>query len=193
MTTRTVPAPVWAVVLLVGLCSACGETQFEYNQQLNYTASLRLQNAEPTGNDRTVVLAEGVDFELTTMTPELVQYKGRFKELQIQKLSYTIRDNTLNADIDAIEVALGPLGAADPSAADAVLIATIDSLPAGTDGAGDAEIHHENTSAASPLVFDLDFGVAQGTEFQVQAGAQPPTGGLTLDVELFLTLIADPI
>jgi hypothetical protein len=173
--------------------TACGETEFEYNQQLNYTANLQVAATGPSNTDTTVVMAKGVDFELTTMTPDLVQYKGKFKELRLQKVTYIVRDNRLNADIDAIEVAFGPLGATDPSDPEAVLVATIDAIPAGSDAAGDAEIHHENTRSAAPLVFDLDFGIAQGTEFQVQAGDQAPQGGITLDVEIFLTLIADPI
>lgn len=190
MNCQNVAVRVCAVVLLLG-CAACGESQFEYNQQLDYDVSLRVPTSEPAGADRTLVVADGVEFTLTTMTPDLVKYQGRFKELRIEQLNYTVTNNRLNVPVDAIEVAFAPLGVDDPSDPDAVLFATIDGLDAGANASGDAEIHHENTEAASRYVFDLDFNVAQGTEFQVQAGDAAPSGGLDLHVTLFLTLIAD--
>lgn len=194
MTTTRVPILACAAValcLLIG--TGCGETEFEYSQQLNYTTTLQLSPTEITADDRTVLLAKGTDFTLTTMTPELVQYKDKFKELRIEQLTYEVTDNTLDADIDAIEVSFGPLETNDPSDASAVLIATVDAIPAGSNAAGDAEIHHENTRSAAPHVFGLDFAVIQGTEFQVPAGTQAPSGSMKMSVELFITLIADPL
>ena len=182
-----------AIVTLSIALMACGETNVEFVQQMNYTTTLSLTGDDGgtiSPSDQTILLRSGVDFMLAEQTPELASHRGRFEALQIQQVTYAIKSNSISADIGALEIAVGPLGVDDPSAPDAVLIATIPQIAARGGGEGAAEVHHENSVPAEAHVFPLDFGIAQGAEFQVAAGSEVPQGSITLDIEMFLTLVA---
>jgi hypothetical protein len=176
----------------------CGDEQTEFRQDLMYTAILTLDSDNAgmaAASDQTVLVSSGVDFFLSVESPDLVEYrdKSRFRELQIQKVEYSVQSNSINRDIAALEIAVGPVGVEDPSASDAVLIATTGPIEAGTEPEGDAEIHHSNAAAAAKHVFGLDFGVSQGAELQVSSGETVPGGSLKVDVVMTLVLIADKL
>lgn len=182
--------------------SACGEDDFEFQQSLTFTGTMNLNNAtfraapgEPAPFDEEAPIALGVDFLLSEISPELNDFKekGLFRQLRFDQIKYTVEENTLTTDLEAIEVAFGPLGVTDPGVDEAILVATLPRIAAGQTASGAAEIHRENTQAASKLVFDLDFATAAGTDVTVRAGEPTPGGTMRIKVEMVFTLTADPL
>ncbi len=193
---RTLVACVLALAFAFSI--GCGDEQTEFRQELMYTTTLALDSDNAgmaAASDQTLLLSSGVPFMLSVESPDLVDYRdnNRFRELQIQKVEYSVRTNSINRDIAALEIAVGPLGVEDPSSSDAVLIATTGPIDARMAPEGDAEIHHSNAAAAAKHVFGLDFGVSQGAELQVSLGEAVPEGSLKVDVVMTLVLIADQL
>ena len=197
---RTTVIRVALAFFVLGLGTACGDSDFEYQQLLSYNAQMGIQGLEgepgtPSATDQTGVLTYHVDFELMEMSPELVEYaeEDKFKELHINRVGYTVTGNALTIDLDGIDVAFGPMGLEDSDSADAVLVATVPAIEAGAKPADIAVIHDENSKAARKHVFVLDFGIAQGAKVPVLRGDLIPSGSITLEMELAMTLIADPL
>ncbi len=189
------------IAALTLLSAACGEEEFEFQQSLGFTGTLGLSDVfqaeagEPVPFDDEASVALGVDFLLTELSPELKPYKdqGLFTQLRFDQIKYEILENTLTTDLEALDVAVGPLGTKDPDAEAAVLIATLPRIEAGQLGTGEATILRENAAAASKFIFDLDFASAAGTIITVRQGEPTPGGNLKIKIDMTFTLVADPL
>ena len=181
---------------------ACGEDEFEFQQSLSFnglmnldTAGFRAEAGDPAPFDEVAPVVLPVDFKMSELSPELIDYKerGLFRTMNFNSVRYTIIENTTTTDIEPMEVYLAPLGSTEINPDEGVLIATIPAISAGTTPTGEAEILHANTSAASTLVFDLDFATVTGAEISLRAGDETPTGKMRLQVDMVMTIKADPL
>lgn len=179
---------------------AC-EGPVDFKHTTKFTVILNAQDAAFEGEPGTTAdvaippapLHYGVPIDLASQNPELADYAeaGLFTETTIDQVTYTVTRNTLTADLNDIQIAVGDPDTTNP--ADGILLAQIDQIKAQDTPSGEANLFPEDQPAAAARIQTLQFGAATGTDLGVDAGAPIPDGFIQVDIELFLTLTADPL
>ena len=136
-----------------------------------------------------------VDIDIVTETekPELADYAGRFKSVNITKIEYEAVDNDLTFDLPELKLFLGPLGSETPESEGVLELATIPTIAAGDSAAGNAVINATNVDGVSDFIKSLQTAVVVSTSPKIAAGQQvPPSGDTELKLTIYITLVANP-
>lgn len=136
-----------------------------------------------------------VDVVEQTGNKKLADYAGRFKSVNVTKIEYTIKDNSLTLDLPPLDLYLAPTGVSSSSDAKAVKMATIPATPAKMSVTnGNAEIVTANDAAISELIQSLQVTALAHAVPVVKKGQPfPPSGKATLSITLYVTLVANPV
>lgn len=152
--------------------------------------------AVPAPVDRELTPIEvNVDLDIVeqTMKPELADYAGKFKRIQITKITYAATNNSLTFDMPPLELFLGPVGAEKPDDQGVISMATMPVVTKGQNGTFDATINEANRDQLSTLIQSLQVAaIAQATPVVKKGEMFPPSGKLDLKVTIYVTFVANP-
>ena len=119
-------------------------------------------------------------FDLGAERPELQQIEGQpLVEVRIERVYYTVGENSLDVDSPPLTVFVAPEGVMSPDAADAQLVGTIPAVPAGTAiEEADVELTDEGKDRLATRMKDYDtpFNLIVGSELRLEAGDSLPHG-----------------
>ena len=135
-----------------------------------------------------------VDIVEKTGRKELADYAGKFKSVNISKIEYSIKDNSLTFDIPTANIYLAPAGVKTGSDPKAVLMAVLPETPAGMSvNAGTAMLQAENAAQLSELIQSLQLSAIAEAQPVVKKGQPfPPSGKATLSLTIYVTFVANP-
>lgn len=153
--------------------------------------------AQPVQMDRPLTPIEldvEIDIVEKTGRSELADYAGKFKSVNITKIEYAVKDNTLTFDIPEAGVFLAPAGVKTTTDPGAIRMATIPETIAMTSvDAGLAEINEANAAQLSALIQSLQVTALVQAEPVVKMGQPfPPSGKATLSLTVYVTFTANP-
>lgn len=155
------------------------------------------QNTIPAPEEREldpIELDINIDIVERTGRQELAQYSGSFRSVNVTKIEYTAADNDLSFDVPPITLYLGPTSATSRDDEGVVEMATIPSIPAGTDEEGEADINEANAAELSALIQSLETTAVGYAQPVVKQGQDfPPNGSLDLTVTVYVTFVANPL
>lgn len=214
MKSRLVAAPLLGFTLLSILaCGWFGEDLQEDALDVTYTADFDFdlpldanalcptgldcsEAAVPAPVDRELMPIEiNVDLDIVeqTMKPELADYAGKFKRIQISKITYEATNNDLTFDVPPLNLYIGPVGAEKPTDEGVIALATTPVVVKMTNGQLEATINEANRDQISALIQSLQVSaVAQATPVVKKGEQFPPSGKVDLKVTIFVTLVANP-
>ncbi len=135
-----------------------------------------------------------VDIIEKTGRSELADYTGKFKSINISKIEYSIKDNTLTVDLPQTDVYLAPAGVKSSDDASAILMATIPETPAKTTVDSKlATLNVESEAQLSDLIQSLQVSAIAQAQPVVKTGQPfPPSGKATLSMTIYVTFVANP-
>lgn len=134
-----------------------------------------------------------VDIVMQTMKPELADYAGKFKSIEITKITYEPQNNDLTMDIPPLTLYVGPVGSDKVDANGVFELATLPEIPAGSSMTGNATINTKNTADISALIQSLQVALLAKATPKVKMGQQfPPSGKTDLKITVFIKLVANP-
>ena len=119
-------------------------------------------------------------FDLAAERPELQQIEGQpLVEVRIERVSYTVRENSLDVASPPLTVYAAPEGIMSPDDSEAQVIGTIPSVPASTtvDDA-DVELSDQGKDRLAGFMKDYDtpFNLIVGSQLTIAAGDRLPHG-----------------
>ena len=135
-----------------------------------------------------------IDIVEKTGRKELADYAGKFKSINISKIEYAIKGNTLTVDLPEANIYLAPAGVKTGSDPNAVLMAVLPETPAGMSvDAGTAMLQAENSAQLSELIQSLQLSAIAEAQPVVKKGQPfPPSGKATLSLTIYVTLVDNP-
>ena len=152
--------------------------------------------AIPAPADRELSPIEvNVDLDIVQETgePKLADYAGKFKRIQISRITYEATGNSLTFDVPPMTLYLGPVGAKKPTEMGVLELATTPTVAKGTNGVQNATINEMNRDKLSALIQSLSVGaIAQATPVVKQGEPFPPSGKVDIKVTIYVTFVANP-
>lgn len=152
---------------------------------------LAMCNAETETCELEVAVSLWHTFDLAAEKPELQEIDDQpLVSVEVGRVTYDVRENTLSADSPPLAVYLAPQGVMSPSDSQAKLVGTIPSVPAMTT-VTDAEL--ELTPAGRDVLaqyladYDTPFNLIVGGGLAIGAGDAMPTGKLVAVVKATAT------
>lgn len=123
------------------------------------------------------------DFDLAKEKPELEEIEGQpLVSVEIKKIAYRVKENTLNVDTPEMTVYVAPAGVMSPDDPQAQAIGTLAPISAGM--VSDEEEVTLTPNGRAILAgfmqqYSVPFNLIVGTEIDIHAGDLVPTGRLT--------------
>lgn len=115
---------------------------------------------------------------------------GLIERVEINTVTLTIANNTLDVPIEPIELRVGGPGTTYESADTAAISVT---LPPGFNGASEAEIAEQNRTRIGTIIAGADFSMGMTTSFVIPAGAPPAGGSADARFTLGLRFVVSPL
>jgi hypothetical protein len=131
------------------------------------------------------------DVDLNKESKPLADNKKLIKRFEIVGITATPTTNTATMALPAIELWIGPFGAKDT--ANAVKIATIPSIPAGSTEAAAATIDAAGMDAAQATLLTLAFTQLTSAKLVVKKGDPMPSGAANLKITMKIKATLNPI
>ncbi len=122
-------------------------------------------------------------FDLAREKPELQEIEGQpLVSITVNSIAYKVTENTMNVATPEMTVYVAPEGVMSPGDPGAEAIGTLPPIPAGTTIEGQDVVLTENGRerlAAYMKSYSQPFNIIVGTDVDIQAGDEVPTGTLT--------------
>ncbi len=131
------------------------------------------------------------DVDLNKESKPLADNKKLIKRFEIVGITATPTANTATMAIPAIELWIGPFGAKDT--ANAVKIATIPSIPAGSTEVATATIDAAGMDAAQANLLTLAFSQITSAKLVVKKGDPMPSGAANLKITMQIKATLNPL
>lgn len=135
-----------------------------------------------------------VDIVALTGNQELLEVSTRIKRVEVESVSYTVPENTLNSELEPIEIIIGShTSSGFPT--DSTLLATIPALQAGSPvtAAQTVETSQEGRDASAEFFRDLKMTVVPSTRPVFAKGEPfPPQGMAEVNLVLNLRFVVNP-
>lgn len=126
-------------------------------------------------------------FDLGAERPELQQIEGQpLVEVRIERVYYTVSENSLDVDSPPLTVYVAPEGIMSPDDNQAEAVGTIPTVPAMTTvEEADVELTADGKDRLAAFMKDYDtpFNLIVGSELTIQAGDQLPHGRMVTVVK----------
>jgi len=203
--TAFVVAALIAIAML-GTTAACslfgiGDDGFDLPIKVEHTFDINLDlSALPTSGQTAPERLEiplnqpplalpAIPVDLTNQQ-EIYDNKDKLKSVEISQITIRPTANSVTADLPAIDLYVGPAGATDIS--NAIKVATIPSIPAGSTTTIGGEIDDAGMASAQQHITTLNFTFIPDATLVVEAGETVPGGAADLNITLAITATVDP-
>ena len=156
------------------------------------TGALAGQPAPAPGLTQDLALPP-VAVDLNKSQPNIAKYaNGHIVTLEINKIAVTPSNNTLTADLPALDIYFGPATA--KTVADGIKVATIPPIKAGSTTAVDATIDAAAmTQAGTKYLSTLAFSQIMDGKLVIATGGAVPGGKVDLKLDLGLHAVVTPL
>ncbi len=155
------------------------------------------EDSTPAANDIDLMDLEfdiKVDVVEAMGNEKLQDIAKRLRTLEITSIDYEVSENTLNFDLPAIQIFLGPLTADKHDSRGTIELTTIPPTAAGKNIAGNAPAVEANLQALSEQLKTLQFSAIPYAKPVIKKGQPfPPTGKANLKLTLNLKIVANPL
>ncbi len=202
MPARPLITPVIAALGLAAVVPACDvftegldvpiafATTFDFAVDLGEATGAAMGQRSPVDAEYPLTIGV-VDVDLVSGNAQLAANRDKIEAVEITEVTATPMTNTLTAATPPIDIYVGPAGATSPS--QAVLVATLPAIPAGSRAAGVATIDAAGQAEAQALLLSFDFVIIPVATLSVSAGETVPGGEADLRVALGIKAIIDPL
>lgn len=134
-----------------------------------------------------------IDIVEATGVQDLAKYSGKFRSIEITSIEYAVSDNGLNFDLPPTKIYVGPQGVTSKAGSGVVELATIPSVPAGTNPTGLAPVEDGNRVAAGEEFKKLKFAAIPSIAPTIAEGEPfPPRGQAKMVIKINMKLVANP-
>jgi hypothetical protein len=198
--------------VLVIFSLACGllddeDTNVSYTEELPQSFTIDANQLCPEGEDcsgnsvpapadqqlATIEFAGDIDVVEETGRTELRDYAGKFRSIEIVRVDYAVAGNDLTFDLPETKLFLAPMGVDSKDHEDAVELATIPTVAAGTNKNGKAVVAEAGRSASSDLLQNLQLSTIVFAQPVVKEGQDmPPSGSAEMKVTVHVKFTANP-
>jgi hypothetical protein len=131
------------------------------------------------------------DVDLNKESQALADNKALIKRLEITGIDVAPSNNSVTGDLPAFELRIGAFGAKE--AKDAVLIATVPAIPAGSAAPVSAVIDAAGMDAAQTHLLALAFSQHTVATLKVAQGGDVPGGKVDLELTMKLKATLNPV
>ncbi|PKN57451.1 MAG: hypothetical protein CVU23_01250 [Betaproteobacteria bacterium HGW-Betaproteobacteria-17] len=137
------------------------------------------------------VAMNAVTVDLVSSSTQLASNRDKVQSISLTGVTVTPRANTLTGATPPIDLYIGPAGATSPT--QAVKIATLPAIPAGSTAVVTASIDATGQQNAQPWLTSLDFTVIPVATLTVKAGQTVPGGAADLHIVLGVEATVDAL
>lgn len=127
--------------------------------------------------------------DLLSTSDDLAKNKDKLERLEITQIKVRPLANSLTTALPPIQLAVGSF---QSDGSDAVLVATIPSIPAGSTTQVDAAVDEAGTDGAQPYLTSLQFSFVPSAVLNIQKGQLIPSGSARLEIEITVQATVDP-
>jgi hypothetical protein len=137
------------------------------------------------------VSSGAIAVDLASANTQIADNRSKLKSVEFPSITVTLANNTLTSATPAADLYVGPKGAT--TIAEAVKVASIASIPAGSSAAVSVTIDTAGQTAAQPHLLSLDFVVLVSVpELSVAIGELVPDGKDDLTIRLNVKAVLNP-
>ena len=129
--------------------------------------------------------------DLLSVSSQLAASRDKVRALELTKVRAVPSGNTLTAPTPPIDLYVGPAGATSPE--QAIKIATIPSIPAGSSQAAEGVIDAAGQAAAQDYLLSFQFTFIPVAALEVKAGEAVPGGAVNLQVTTGIRATFNPL
>ncbi len=137
-----------------------------------------------------VDVAQGFNMELTALEPKLEDYRGSVDKIEIKRISYRVKTNTLNQDLGPIGIYFGELDKTEPGEGVAKYGET-GRIVAGVTSDDWIDVEEaaapDGTDAVSEYLTEFDFSNIMAIKKMYYNPAVEPAGEIEMDIQLELS------
>ncbi len=164
----------------------------DFNVRADIGAATGAAAGQPSPADATYPLTIGaVPVDLISASPDLAKNRSKVQAIELTQIIVTPTTNSLTSATPPIDLYIGPAGAT--TVTQAIKVATLPAIPAGSSDAAQATIDAAAQDAAQQYLTSFDFTIIPVATLAVSAGETVPGGAVDLNILMGIKATLNPV